>query len=72
MNQAEARVPPPEPVRPPSFRSRYKLQGMIAAVVLMWLDFAYLYQGLIANDPGAIGAGMIVMFGAAAVAYYFG
>jgi hypothetical protein len=72
MSQADARAPSPEPVRSPSFKSRYKLQGMIAAVVMMWLDFAYIYHGLITNDPGTVSAGMIVMFAAAATAYYFG
>lgn len=54
------------------FKNRYKLQGMIAAVVLMWLDFAYLYNGLVNNDPVTTTVGMVVMFGAAAAAYYFG
>lgn len=72
MTQADAQKPAPEPVKTPSFKSRYKLHGMIAAVVLMWLDFAYIYQALIANDAGAVTVGMIVMFAAAATAYYFG
>jgi hypothetical protein len=38
----------------------------------MWLDFAYIYHGLVANDPAAVSAGMAVMFAAAAAAYYFG
>jgi hypothetical protein len=71
MSQADARTSP-EPVRSPSFKSRYKLQGIIAAVVMMWLDFAYIYHGLITNDLGTVTAGMIVMFAAAATAYYFG
>jgi hypothetical protein len=72
MNQADARPPSPDPVGSPSFKSRYKLQGMFTAVVMMWLDFAYIYHGLITNDTGALGAGMIVLFAAAATAYYFG
>ena len=72
MSQADARAPSPEPVSSPSFKSRYKLQGMIGAVVLMWLDFAYIYHGLITTDPGAVSAGMVVMLGAAGAAYYFG
>ena len=72
MSQADARAPSPEPVSSPPFKSRYKLQGVIAAVVMMWLDFAYIYSGLIANDPSTVSAGMIVMFFAAATAYYFG
>jgi hypothetical protein len=60
------------PIGPPPFRSRYKLHGMIAAVAIMWLDFAYIYHGLIASDPGIVSAGMAVMVAAAAIAYYFG
>jgi hypothetical protein len=72
MRQADARAASPEPVRSPSFKSRYKLQGMTAAVVMMWLDFAYIYHGLIINDLGTVSAGMIVMIAAAGTAYYFG
>lgn len=72
MSQADAPAPSPGAARPPAFKSRYKLQGMIAAVVMMWLDFAYIYHGLIGNDPGIVSAGMIVMFAAVATAYYFG
>jgi hypothetical protein len=72
MSQTDARTPPPEPLKSPSFKSRYKLQGMIGAVVMMWLDFAYIYHGLITDDLGAVSAGMLVMFAAAATAYYFG
>jgi hypothetical protein len=72
MSQADAQAQSTAPVRRPSFKTRYKLHGMIAAVVVMWLDFAYLYHGLLANDPGAVSAGMLVMLGAAAIAYYFG
>jgi hypothetical protein len=55
-----------------SFKSKYKLQGLIASVVVMWLDYVLIYQGLIAGDLGLVGGGMIVMFAAVAVAYYFG
>lgn len=72
MSHADAQAPSPGPARPPSFKSRYKLQGVIAAVVMMWLDFAYIYSGLITDDPGTVGAGMVVMFFAAATAYCFG
>jgi hypothetical protein len=72
MSQADAHAPLPGPVKTPSFKSRYKLQGMIAAVVMMWLDFAFIYHGLISNDPSIVSAGMIAMFAAAATAYYFG
>jgi hypothetical protein len=72
MSQADAQAAPPEPAKPRPFKSRYKLQGTIAAVVAMWLDFAYLYHGLVTNDLGAVSAGMVLMSGAAAMAYYFG
>jgi hypothetical protein len=72
MSQAASQAPSAGPVKSPSFKSRYRLQGMIAAVVMMWLDFAFIYHGLISNDPGIVSAGMIVMFAAAATAYYFG
>jgi hypothetical protein len=72
MSQGDAQAPPPAPFKPRSFKSTYRLQGTIAAVVLMWLDFAYIYHGLITSDPGAVAAGMLVMLGAAAMAYYFG
>jgi hypothetical protein len=72
MSQADAQTPSPEPIRPQPFRRRYKLHGMIAAVVLMWLDFAYIYHGLITEDAVAVNAGLAVMGAAAAIAYYFG
>jgi hypothetical protein len=55
-----------------SFKSRYKLPGVITAVAVMWLDFALIYRGLVADDLGIVSAGMIIMLGATAVAYYFG
>lgn len=72
MSQADAQASSPQPVRPQPFKSRYKLHGMIGAVVLMWLDFAYIYHGLVTGDLGAVSAGMVVMLGAAGAAYYFG
>jgi hypothetical protein len=72
MSQADTQAPSPEPGRPQPFRRRYKLQGMIAAVVVMWLDFAYIYHGLITEDAVAVSIGLAVMGAAAAIAYYFG
>ena len=72
MSQADARTPSSQPVGPQPFKSRYKLHGMIGAVVLMWLDFAYIYHGLVTDDLGAMSAGMVVMLAAAGAAYYFG
>ena len=68
----DAEAPSPEPVRLPPFRTRYKLHGMIATVVVMWLDFAYIYSGLLSGDLGALVAGMAVMLATAGAAYYFG
>jgi hypothetical protein len=45
---------------------------MIAAVAAMWLDFAYIYHGLVTDDLAAVSAGMVCMLAAAATAYYFG
>jgi hypothetical protein len=45
---------------------------MIAAVVLMWLDYALIHHGLTADVPGAVSGGMAIMLAAAVVAYYFG
>ena len=56
----------------PSFKTKYKLPGVITAVVVMWLDFALIYRGLVADDLGIVTAGMIIMLGASAIAYYFG
>ena len=55
-----------------SFKSRYKLAGMIGAVAVMWLDFALIYRGLVADDAAVLAAGMVIMLGGAAAAYYFG
>jgi hypothetical protein len=62
----------PQAAKAPSFKTRYKLHGVITAVVVMWLDFALIYHGLVGNDLGIVSAGMIIMLGATAVAYYFG
>ncbi|MEZ5293921.1 MAG: hypothetical protein R2745_22750 [Vicinamibacterales bacterium] len=61
-----------QPAKAPSFKRQYKLQGMIAGVVLMWIDYAVIYRGLVSGDASLITAGMVVMLGGAAVAYYFG
>lgn len=72
MSQADSQTPPAKPVKPPSLKSRYKLPGMIGAMAVMWLDFAYIYHGLVTDDVGAVSAGMVVMLAGAAMAYHFG
>lgn len=54
-----------------SFKKKYKLQGMVTSVILMWLDFVLIYQGLINGSSAVMATGMVVMLGATAVAYYF-
>lgn len=71
MNDTGSPTAPP-PDRAQSFKSRYKLHGIIASVVVMWLDYALIYHGLVANDLGIVSAGMVIMLAASAVAYYFG
>jgi hypothetical protein len=72
MNSTGSQTAPPPAAKAPSFKSRYKLHGIIASVVVMWLDYALIHHGLVANDLGIVSAGMIIMLAAAAVAYYFG
>ena len=72
MNRTSSQTASPQAAKAQSFKSRYKLHGMITSVVVMWLDYALIHHGLITNDPGIVSAGMIIMLGAAAVAYYFG
>ncbi len=54
-----------------AFKKKYKLEGMIASVVVMWLDYFFIHQGLVANDIGIITSGMVIMFAGGAIAYYF-
>jgi len=65
------RTPPPA-ARTQAFRKKYKAQGVIAAVLLMWLDFGLIYHGLSTSDPVAMGAGMVVMIAAVAIGFVFG
>ena len=72
MNHTGSQPASPHAAKAPSFKSRYKLHGIITAVVVMWLDYALIHHGLVANDLAIVNAGMIIMLAAAAVAYYFG
>lgn len=53
------------------FRKKYKTQGMVAAAVLMWLDFPLLYNGLMHDNIGTMTIGFITMLIIACVAFYF-
>jgi hypothetical protein len=55
-----------------SFKQKFKLHGMIIAVVVMWLDSALIHHGLTADVPAAVSGGMVIMLAAAVIAYYFG
>lgn len=55
-----------------SFKKKYKLQGLVTSVILMWLDFIVIYLGLINGNSALMAGGMVVMLGATAIAYYFG
>lgn len=72
MSRTDSHMASAPAAKAQSFKSKYKLQGIITSVVIMWLDYILIYQGLVAGDPGLVGGGMIVMFAAVAVAYYFG
>jgi hypothetical protein len=72
MDNTGSQTASPQAANAPSFKSRYKLHGVITSVVVMWLDYALIHHGLVANDLGIVSAGMVIMVAAAAVAYYFG
>ncbi len=72
MSNTGSRTASPHAATAQSFKSRYKLHGIIASVVVMWLDYALIHHGLVASDLGIVSAGMIIMLAATAVAYYFG
>jgi hypothetical protein len=72
MNTTGPQTASPQAAKAQSFKSRYKLHGIITSVVVMWLDYALIHRGLVADDLGIVSAGMIIMLAAAAVAYYFG
>ena len=70
MSQTDSTASP-QAGRAQSFKSKYKLQGMIASVVVMWLDYALIHHGLVTGDIAVVGGGMLVMLAAVAIAYYF-
>jgi hypothetical protein len=72
MNNTGSQTASPQAVKAQSFKSRYKLHGIITSVVVMWLDYALIHHGLVANDLGIVSAGMMIMLAAAAIAFYFG
>lgn len=71
MSQAGPQTGAPQ-VQAVAFKKKYKITGMVASVVVMWLDYFLVHQGLIANDMGIVSIGMVIMLVGAAIAYYFG
>ncbi|MDA1186030.1 MAG: hypothetical protein O2930_15485 [Acidobacteria bacterium] len=56
----------------PSFKARYKLQGILTAVASLWISYAMIHNGLTSADPSVLSGGLAAAVVAAAVAYYFG
>lgn len=71
MTQANPQAVPQQVSKAAAFKKKYKLEGMIASVIVMWLDYFFIHQGLIANDLGIVTSGMAIMFVGGAIAYYF-
>jgi len=72
MSQGESKTTSPQAAKTQSFKSQYKLHGIITSVALIWLDFALIYHGLAADDLAAVGGGMVIMIVAVGVGYFFG
>jgi hypothetical protein len=72
MTQANPQTSAPQVSKAAAFKKEYKLAGMVISVIVMWLDYFLIHQGLIGNDLGIVSGGMVVMLVAAAIAYYFG
>lgn len=71
MSQTQAQTGMPQVKKPESFKKKYKLQGMVTSVAVMWLDFIIIYLGLNSGNSAMMSIGMVIMFFAAAIAYYF-
>jgi len=72
VTQASPQTGAPQASQAAVFKKKYKITGMVVSVVIMWLDYFLVHQGLVANDMGIVNIGMAIMFVGAAVAYYFG
>lgn len=66
QTQVKTGTPPTEP-----FKKKYKIQGMVVAVIMMWLDFILIYLGLNSGNSFLMATGMGVMVVAAAIICYF-
>lgn len=58
--------------QPQPFKKKYKLEGMVASVIVMWLDYGFIYNGLVNSDVTQMSIGMVIMLIGAGIAYYFG
>ncbi len=72
MTHASPQTGAPQASQAAAFKKKYKITGMVVSVVIMWLDYFLVHQGLIANDMGIVNIGMVIMLVGAAIAYYFG
>jgi len=72
MSQSQPQTSTPQAPQIQSFKKKYKLQGMIASVIVMWLDYALIYFGLINGEAALMSVGMVIMLVGAGLAYYFG
>ncbi|WP_227765396.1 hypothetical protein [Zhaonella formicivorans] len=71
MSQTHAQTGTSQVQKSEPFKKKYKLQGMVASVIIMWLDFIVIYLGLTNGNSSLMSFGMFIMFVAAAIAYYF-
>ncbi len=72
MSQSQPQTGTPQAPKTQSFKKKYKLQGMLASVFVMWLDYVLIYFGLIGGEAALLSSGMVIMLVGAGMAYYFG
>ena len=70
MSQTQTQTSTPQ-IQTVPFKKKYKTKGMVTSVIIMWLDFIVIYLGLNSGNSALVAGGMVVMFAAAAIAYYF-
>ncbi len=70
MSQTQLQTNAPQTQTVP-FKKKYKIQGMVTSVIIMWLDFIVLYIGLNSGNSTLMAGGLGIMFVAAAIVYYF-
>lgn len=71
MSQTQVQTGTSQVKQAEPFKKKYKLQGMVASVIVMWLDFIIIYVGLNNANSVLMSLGMVFMLFAAAIVYYF-